>query len=94
MKTPGGSHRGSNPKTSIMRKKHCRNLLDIFPFEWMNQWVKRAKPYTISVYSYQLSRLESQGGIYRIGDITILNEDFYDSEGTGVITQESNGIFL
>lgn len=76
-------------KLAYMHDEHKK-----IPFEWMNQWVKRAKPYTVSVYSYQLSRLESQGGIYRIGDITVLNEDFYDSEGTGVITQESNGIFL
>lgn len=56
---------------------------------FMADWLKRIKPYTVSLYSYQREMIERNAGLYRIGDVLILQEDFY-SDKTG-ITNDNTG---
>lgn len=61
---------------------------------FMADWLKRIKPYTVSLYSYQREMIEKNSGLYRIGDVLILQEDFY-SDKTGIINNNTgSGAFL
>lgn len=50
----------------------------------LTDWVRRAKPYTVSLYEYQLNRLT--GGFAEYSGILVLNPEYYDLL-TGVITK-------
>lgn len=61
---------------------------------FMADWLKRIKPYTVSLYSYQREMIERNAGIYKIGDVLILQENCY-SDKTGIINDNTgNGSFL
>ena len=47
-------------------------------------WVRKAKPYTVSLYQFQLDRLA--GAIAEYSGILVLNPEFYDLR-TGVVTK-------
>ncbi|HBL82535.1 MAG TPA: CRISPR-associated helicase/endonuclease Cas3 [Clostridiales bacterium] len=57
----------------------------------MKKLLNRAKPYTVSLFEYQLKELEKNGGIALEEDrqIITLNPNFYD-ENTGVVTCAEN----
>ena len=59
---------------------------------FMEDWLRRIKPYTVSLYNYQKEMLDKNAGLYRIGDVLILQKDFY-SEKTGIVNDNS-GTFL
>ena len=61
---------------------------------FMADWLKRIKPYTVSLYSYQKEMIERNAGLYKIGDVLILQENCY-SDKTGIINDNTgNGSFL
>lgn len=45
---------------------------------FLAQWLRRAKPYTISVYEHQLRRLGN--AVTEYGGVAVLDPDFYDAE--------------
>ena len=50
--------------------------------------LERAKPYTVSLYQFQLELLEQRGGLVPFWDgaVLALQPTFYDSE-TGLVTE-------
>ena len=61
---------------------------------FMADWLKRIKPYTVSLYGYQREMIERNAGLYKIGDVLILQENCY-SDKTGIINDNTgNGSFL
>ena len=61
---------------------------------FMADWLKRIKPYTVSLYSYQKEMIERNAGLYKIGDVLILQENCY-SDKTGIINDNTgNGALL
>ena len=61
---------------------------------FMADWLKRIKPYTVSLYNYQKEMLERNAGLYKIGDVLILQENCY-SDKTGIINDNTgNGALL
>lgn len=50
--------------------------------------IEKSKPYTVSLYKWQLDKLKESGGIYELcgGSVTVLNDMYYDND-TGVVTQ-------
>lgn len=56
----------------------------------MESWLKRAKPYTVSVYNYQKELLES-GGIYEKNGILVLTDGFYDPDTGFSVKNSVNG---
>lgn len=59
----------------------------------LDDWLQRAKPYTVSLYSYQMKGLEQSGGIYEMAGIKILQEGHYDME-TGVCNDSGNDFII
>ena len=52
--------------------------------EELRRWLKQARPYTISLYEYQMNQLEA--GIDRVQGILVLRPEYYDAD-TGLITK-------
>ena len=50
------------------------------PFSWMEDWMKRVKPYTISLYDYQILKLEEEGGLHDMNGVLVLHEGHYDQD--------------
>ena len=63
------------------------------PQGFMMDWIKRAKPYTVSIYNYQKEALEKKAGIYELNGVMILRKDFYDLK-TGVFNDNENNGFI
>ena len=63
------------------------------PQGFMMEWIKRAKPYTVSIYNYQKEALEKKAGIYELNGVMILRKDFYDLK-TGVFNDNENNGFI
>ncbi len=59
--------------------------------EWLAQWVRRAKPYTVAVYDWQLKKLNDAVTEYH--GIAVLHEDYYN-ESTGLRLQAEDAAFL
>jgi CRISPR-associated endonuclease/helicase Cas3 len=57
--------------------------------------LEKAKQYTVSLYSYQLNKLEKLGALYKILDdkATVLQPQFYD-DYIGVIDEDKNYGYL
>ena len=50
--------------------------------------------YTVSLYNYQKEMLERNAGLYKIGDVLVLQENCY-SDKTGIINDNTgNGALL
>jgi CRISPR-associated endonuclease/helicase Cas3 len=62
---------------------------------YLQSCLNRAKPYTVSLFSYQKERLKDQGGLYTVcGDkVLVLQPQFYD-EHTGFLQEPGQTQFL
>lgn len=58
---------------------------------FLAQWLRRAKPYTVAVYDWQLQKLGN--AIAEYNGIAALNPDFYD-QFTGLRLQPDEAVFL
>ena len=63
------------------------------PFNELKDWLKKVKPYTVSVYGYQKEALEKAAGIYEIDGVLFLRKELYDQE-TGLCSGGGNNGFL
>lgn len=61
-------------KNMIEELKNNEENIDLV---YLKDWLKRMRPYTVSVYSYQKDRLSE--AIYDIDGISILNSSYYDN---------------
>ena len=59
---------------------------------FLTDWLKRVKPYTVSIYEYQKKAL-SYGGLYSISDILVLQPSHYD-EKVGLVLAPGELDFL
>lgn len=61
---------------------------------FLSDWVRRAKPYTVSLYHYQKEAIEKKSGLSELEGIQILHKEFYNNK-TGIINDSSgSGSFL
>lgn len=58
---------------------------------FLADWLRRVKPYTISVYAWQLQRLGN--AVTECCGVSLLNPDFYDPD-TGLCLEAGNNAFL
>jgi CRISPR-associated endonuclease/helicase Cas3 len=62
---------------------------------FLQDCLERAKPYAVSLFSYQRDRLKDQGGLYAVcgGKVLVLQSKFYD-EHTGLRLEAGQNQFL
>lgn len=60
---------------------------------WLEKLLKRARPYTVSLYQYQLDRLQRTGGLIPLAGGALGLRGHYDGE-TGFTTEENDLDFL
>jgi CRISPR-associated endonuclease/helicase Cas3 len=55
---------------------------------YLQSCLDRAKPYTVSLFSYQKERLKEQGGLYTVWDdkVLVVQPQYYD-EAIGLLTE-------
>lgn len=57
-------------------------------------WQERAKPYMLSLYSYQEERYRTEHAVYECNGVMVLRSEYYDSAGVGLLTQPKTMDFL
>ena len=71
-------------KAMIDELKNNENILDPV---YLKKWMKKIKPYTVSIYSYQKDKLSE--AIYDVCGISILNLNYYD-KNIGINFEKDN----
>ena len=56
--------------------------------------VQKAKPYSISLYKYQMDALVKAGGVHQHNGIWMLDTRYYDGNGIGLTTEALPQEFL
>lgn len=57
-------------------------------------WQEKAKPYMVSLYSYQEERYRTEHAVYECNGVMVLRPEYYDSNGVGLLTQPKTMEFL
>lgn len=74
-----------------LQEEHNKGFVSV---TFLSDWIRRAKPYTVSMYHYQKDAIEKKSGLSEMEGVQILQKDFYDNK-TGIINGSSgNGSFL
>lgn len=57
-------------------------------------WQERAKPYMVSLYSYQEEKFRTEHAVYECNGVMVLQPEYYDTEGVGLLSHPKMMDFL
>lgn len=57
-------------------------------------WQERAKPYMVSLYSYQEEKFRTEHAVYECNGVMVLQTEYYDAEGVGLLSHPKIMDFL